>query len=76
MYRENKHEVASLRFLNLNLEWKNIKMGRKTYEDLFFSFMRLCSKLPSFDQIPQLFLYMQSFLIAAHGQKSITLAVK
>ena len=76
MYHESKHELASLRFLNLNLEWKNIKMGRKTYEDLFFSFMRLCSKSPSFDQIPQLFLYLQSFLIAAHGQKNITLTVK
>ena len=35
---ENIHELASLRFLNVNLEWQNIKMGRKTYEDLFFCF--------------------------------------
>ena len=39
-----------------NLEYKNIKMGRKTYEHLFFSFMRLCSKSPSCNRIPQLFL--------------------
>ena len=30
------HEVTSLRFLNVNLEWQKIKMGRKTYENLFF----------------------------------------
>ena len=38
IHYENKHELASLRFRNLNLEWQNIKMERKTYEDLFFLF--------------------------------------
>ena len=38
MYQENIHVLASLRFLDLNLEWQNIKLGRKTYEDLFFLF--------------------------------------
>ena len=38
MHHENIHELGSLRFLNLNLEWQNIKMGRKTYEDLSFFF--------------------------------------
>ena len=38
MHHENRHEFPSLRFLNLNLEWQNIKIGRKTYEDLFFFF--------------------------------------
>ena len=36
MHHENKHELASLRFLNLNLDWQYIEMGKKTYEDLFF----------------------------------------
>ena len=76
IHRKNIHQLASLRFLNL--EKQNIKMRRKTYEDLlFFSFMRLCSKSPARNRIPQLFLYLQSFLIAAaiiiatHGQKTL-----
>ena len=50
-------------------------MGRRTYEHLFF-FMRLCAKSTSCNRIPQLFLYLQSFLvkaaiiIAIHGQYS------
>ena len=77
IHHENIHELASLRFLNLNLEQHNIKMGRKTYEDLFFSFMKLCSKSPSCNRIPQLFLQLQFFLIAAamiiatYGQKAL-----
>ena len=76
IHDENIHELAYFRFLNLSLEWQNIKMGRKTYEDLFFSFMRLCSKSPSCNRIPQFFLYVQSFLIdlsiiiATRSQKS------
>ena len=38
IHHENIHELASLRFLKLNLECQNIKMGRITYEDLFFFF--------------------------------------
>ena len=38
IHHENIHELGSSRFLNLNLEWQNIKMGRKTYEDLSFFF--------------------------------------
>ena len=30
IHPENIHELASLVFLNLNLKWQNIKMGRKT----------------------------------------------
>ena len=57
IHHENIDELASLRFLKLNLECQNIKMGRKTYEHLFFSFMRLvCSKSPSCNRVPQLFL--------------------
>ena len=41
IHHEIVRELASLRFLKLNLECENIKMGRITYEDLFFSFMRL-----------------------------------
>ena len=41
MHYKNIHELASLGFLKLNLEWENIKMGRKTYEGLFFSFMTI-----------------------------------
>ena len=43
----------------------------------FFSFMRLCSKSPSCNRKPQLFLQLQSFLIAAaiiiatHDQKTL-----
>ena len=44
---------------------------------IFFSFMRLCSKSPSSNRIPQLFIQLQScliaaaFIIATHGQKSL-----
>ena len=38
IHPENIHELASLRFLKLNLEYQNIKMGKKTYEHLFFFF--------------------------------------
>ena len=37
IYHENIHNLASLRFLKLNLESQNIKMGRRTYEHLFVS---------------------------------------
>ena len=36
IHHETKHELASLTFLKLNLECENLKMGRITYEDLFF----------------------------------------
>ena len=36
IHDENIHELASLRFLNLNLIKQNINMGRKTCENLFF----------------------------------------
>ena len=62
IHHETIHELASSRFLKLNLECENIKIGRITYEDLFFSFMRLCSKSPSCNRVPQLFLSLQSFL--------------
>ena len=77
MHHENMHKLASLRFLNLNLEWQNINMGRKTYEYLFFFFRETCSKSPSCNRIPQLFLELQSVLIAAaiivatHGKKTL-----
>ena len=32
----NIHELVSLRFLKLYLEYQNIKMRRKSYEHLFF----------------------------------------
>ena len=38
IHHENKHELASLRFLKLNLEYQNMKMGRKTYERILFFF--------------------------------------
>ena len=78
IHPENIHELASLRSLNLNLEQQNIKMRRKTYEDLFFfSFMRLCSKSPACNRITQLFQQLQSFwvataiIIATYGQKTL-----
>ena len=52
IHHENINELASLRFLNLIMGWQNIKMGRKVYEDLFFSFVRLCSKSSSCNRIP------------------------
>ena len=54
-----------------------MKMGRKTYEHLLFSFMRPCSKSPSCNRIPQLFLQPQSFfkkkaiIIGTHGQEAL-----
>ena len=57
IHNENIHEVASLRFLKLNLEHHNKISGRRTYQHIYiFSFMRLCSKSPSCNRIPQLFL--------------------
>ena len=41
IHLSNIHELTSIRFLKLNLECENIKMRRKIYEHLFFSFMRL-----------------------------------
>ena len=79
IHHENIHEVASLRFLNLNLEWHNVKMGRKTYGDLFFSFMRLCSKSPSCNQIPVVFIaavFFNSYYNSYTWSKNITLTVK
>ena len=62
-HHENIHELASLRFVKLNLECQNIKMGRKTYEHLFFfSHETMYSKLPSYNRIPQWSLQLQSFL--------------
>ena len=52
-------------------------MGRKTYEHLFFSFMRPCCKSPSCNRIPQLFLQLQSFfkkttiIIVTHGKEAL-----
>ena len=57
------------------------KNGKKSTKIYFFSFMKLCSKSSSCNRIPQLFLYLHSFLIASaiiiatHGQ-NITLTVK
>ena len=43
MHHKKIHELTFLRFLKLNLEYQNIKMGRRTYKHIFFlSFMRLC----------------------------------
>ena len=39
MHHENIHELASFRFLNLNLEQQNIKMGRKTQIYFFYETM-------------------------------------
>ena len=42
-----------------------------------FSLMKLCSKSPSCNQIPKLFVLLQSYLLAAaiiiatHGQKAL-----
>ena len=36
IHHENIHQLASLRFLKLNMECQNINMGRITYEHLFY----------------------------------------
>ena len=42
IHQEGIHELASLRLLKLNLEYQNIKMGRRTYKYIFYlTFMRL-----------------------------------
>ena len=54
-------------------------MGRRKYEHLFFSFMKLCSKSASCNRIPQLFLYSiatvsfkkAAIIIAIHGRKTL-----
>ena len=38
IHHENIRELASLRFLKLNLECQNIKMGRRIYGHLFCFF--------------------------------------
>ena len=53
------------------------KNGKKNIWKPFFLFMRLCSKLASWNRTPQLFLCLQSFLkkaaiiAAIHGQKTL-----
>ena len=79
IHHENIHELASLRFLKLNLEYQQIKMGRRTCEHILFnSFMRLCSK--SCNRIPQLFLSSILFLKNSYYNsytwlKNVTLAL-
>ena len=34
--QKNIQELASLRFLKPNVEYENTKMGRRTYEQVFF----------------------------------------
>ena len=36
IHHENIHQKTSLRFLKLNLEYQNIKMGRRTCKHQFF----------------------------------------
>ena len=38
IHHESIHELAPLRFIKLNLEFQNIKMRRRTYQHIFFSF--------------------------------------
>ena len=49
------------------------KNGKKTYEDIFFSFMRLCSESPSCNHSCfyscSLFLIAAAIITAIHGQK-------
>ena len=81
IHHGNIHELASLRFLNLNLEWQNIKKGRKTYEDLFFFFFHFLIKhhhavgytVVSIDAVV---LIAAATIIAIHGQKNIRLTFK
>ena len=35
IHHENIHKIASLRFLKLNLEYENIRMGRRAYKFIF-----------------------------------------
>ena len=82
IHHRNIHELASLRFLNLNLEWQNIKKGRKTYEDLFFflSFFSLINHHHAVGytvvSIDAVVLIAAATIIAIRGQKNIRLTFK
>ena len=71
---KNMHELASLRFLKLNLECQNIKMGRRTNKRQFFSFMRLClscNRIPIVVATAPIFFKKAAVIIAIHGQKTL-----
>ena len=77
MYQENIHVLASLRFLHLNLEWQNIKLGRKTYEDLFFLFhenmfyVTIMQSDTTVVSIAVAFFNSSGIIIATNGQKTL-----
>ena len=74
--------LASLRFIKLNLEYQNTKIRTITNEDIFFSsFMKICSKSTSYNQITHLLLSCSPYkkadiIIAIHGKKNTAFAVK
>ena len=78
MYHENIHELLSLRFLNLNLECENIKMGRRTsifffHEAMFLiGIMQSDNKVVSIDAV----FFKKQLLKSYAWSKNITLTVK
>ena len=80
IHHESIHELAPLRFIKLNLEYQNIKMRRRTYQHIFFSFMRLYSYSASCNRIPQCFYSCTHFFKSSYQNsytwtKKITLAL-
>ena len=78
IHHKKINELASLRFLKLNLEYQNIKMGRRTYfykntYFFFLSFIKLCSKSASCNRIPKQFLScsLKAIIIAIISQKTL-----
>ena len=84
IHHENIHELTSLRFLKLNLEYQNIKIGKRTHEHNIFFFLSWDCVLNQHHAIG----YHSCFLVAVFffkknsycnsytWSKNITLAVK
>ena len=74
--------LASLRFIKLNLEYQNTKIRTITNEDIFFSsFMKICSKSTSYNQITHLLLSCSPYkkadiIIDKHSKNNTAFAVK
>ena len=78
IHHEDRHELASLRFLHLNLESQKVKSRRRTYEHFSFFFsMRLgpkslsCSRYHSSFYSCRLFFKKDGIIIAIHGRKTL-----
>ena len=79
IHHENIHELTSLKFLKLNLEYQNIKMVRRTHEHNIFFFLSSDCVLNQYHAIGYhscflvvvFFLKKTAIVIAILGQKTL-----